>query len=43
VAAQLKLVRQKEAQAESKVRRGIKLQFWDERALKARGAIRYLD
>jgi 4-hydroxy-4-methyl-2-oxoglutarate aldolase len=43
VAAQLALVRQKEADAEEKIRRGEKLKFWDEAALAARGAIRYLD
>ncbi len=43
VAAQLELVRKKEAEAEAKVKRGEKLQFWDEGALKARGALRYVD
>lgn len=43
VAARLADVRAKEAQAESKVRRGEKLVFWDEAALSARGGVRYLD
>ncbi len=43
VAAQLKLVRQKEAEAEKKVLRGDKLEFWSEALLKAKAAIRYLD
>jgi 4-hydroxy-4-methyl-2-oxoglutarate aldolase len=43
VAAQLELVKQKEAEAEAKVKRGEKLNFWDEAALVARGAIRYVD
>jgi len=43
VAAQLKLVKQKEAEAENKVKRGEKLQFWDEAALRAKGALRYVD
>jgi 4-hydroxy-4-methyl-2-oxoglutarate aldolase len=43
VVAQLELVRQKEADAEAKVKRGEKLMFWDEAALAARGAIRYVD
>ena len=43
VAAQLKLVKQKEAEAENKVKRGEKLQFWDEAALLAKGALRYVD
>jgi regulator of RNase E activity RraA len=41
VAEQLKLVKQKEADAERKVLRGEKLQFWNEVALK--GRVRYLD
>ena len=43
VAAQLELVKQKEADAEARVKRGEKLQFWDEAALAARGALRYVD
>ena len=43
VAAQLKLVKRKEAEAENKVKRGEKLQFWDEAALLAKGALRYVD
>lgn len=43
VAAQLERVKQKEAEAEAKVKRGEPLQFWDEAALRAKGAIRYLD
>jgi 4-hydroxy-4-methyl-2-oxoglutarate aldolase len=43
VAGQLELVKQKEADAEGKVKRGEKLQFWDEAALVSRGAIRYVD
>jgi 4-hydroxy-4-methyl-2-oxoglutarate aldolase len=43
VVAQLELVKQKEADAEGKVKRGEKLKFWDEAALAARGAIRYVD
>jgi hypothetical protein len=43
VAAQLDLVKQKEAEAEAKVKRGEKLQFWDEAVLKARNAVRYVD
>lgn len=43
VAAQLQAVKQKEAEAEAKVRRGEKLEFWKESALAQRGAIRYLD
>jgi len=41
VADQLKLVKQKEADAERKVLRGEKLQFWNEAALQ--GRVRYLD
>jgi regulator of RNase E activity RraA len=41
VADQLKLVRQKEAEAERRVLRGEKLQFWSEAALE--GRVRYLD
>jgi regulator of RNase E activity RraA len=41
VADQLKLVKRKEADAERRVLRGEKLQFWDETALK--GHVRYLD
>jgi regulator of RNase E activity RraA len=41
VAEQLKLVKAKEAEAERKVLRGEKLQFWNEAALK--GRVRYLD
>lgn len=43
VAAQLKLVKQKEAEAERKVKRGEKLQFWNEAGLQAKSAIRYVD
>jgi regulator of RNase E activity RraA len=43
VAAQLRLVKQKEAEAEKKVKRGEKLKFWDEAALRAKGAVRYVD
>jgi len=43
VAAQLKLVKQKEAEAENKVKRGEKLKFWDEAGLLAKGAVRYVD
>lgn len=40
-AAQLKLVKKKEAEAEAKVKRGEKLTFWSEADLK--GRVRYLD
>jgi hypothetical protein len=36
-------IRQKEAEAERKIKRGEKLQFWNEAGLKAKGAIRYVD
>jgi 4-hydroxy-4-methyl-2-oxoglutarate aldolase len=36
VAAQLKLVKAKEAEAERKVKRGVKLGFWDPAAFKGR-------
>src|SRR5436853_131045 len=39
--AQLRLVKKKEAEAEAKVKRGEKLQFWNEADLK--GRVRYLD
>ena len=41
VAQQLREVKRKEAEAEAKVKRGEKLQFWSEAALK--GRVRYLD
>ncbi|MFN0041345.1 MAG: RraA family protein [Burkholderiales bacterium] len=41
VASQLELVRKKEAQAEARIRRGEKLNFWDPAALGTR--VRYLD
>lgn len=41
VTQQLKLVKKKEAEAEAKVKRGEKLQFWSEDSLKNR--LRYLD
>jgi 4-hydroxy-4-methyl-2-oxoglutarate aldolase len=41
VAKQLELVKKKEAAAEQSIRRGVKLQFWDERALGER--VRYVD
>lgn len=41
VAKQLELVKQKEAAAEQSIRRGVKLQFWDEKALGER--VRYVD
>jgi 4-hydroxy-4-methyl-2-oxoglutarate aldolase len=40
-AAQLRLVKKKEAEAEAKVKRGEKLQFWSEAELE--GRVRYLD
>ena len=40
-AAQLRLVKKKEAEAEAKVKRGEKLQFWSEAELD--GRVRYLD
>jgi 4-hydroxy-4-methyl-2-oxoglutarate aldolase len=43
VARQLDAVRQKEAEAEAKVKRGEKLAFWNEAELAARGALRYVD
>jgi 4-hydroxy-4-methyl-2-oxoglutarate aldolase len=42
VATQLDGVRAKEADALAKVRRGEKLAFWDEAALTARGAVRFV-
>lgn len=41
VARQLELVKKKEAAAEQSIRRGVKLQFWDEQALGER--VRYVD
>jgi 4-hydroxy-4-methyl-2-oxoglutarate aldolase len=41
VAERLELVKKKEADAEAKVKRGVKLKFWDEAALA--GRIRYVD
>lgn len=41
VAAQLEQVKKKEAEAEAKVKRGVKLKFWDPAALG--GRVRYLD
>jgi 4-hydroxy-4-methyl-2-oxoglutarate aldolase len=41
VAKQLELVKKKEAAAEQNIRRGVKLQFWDEQALGER--VRYVD
>lgn len=41
VAKQLELVKKKEAAAELGIRRGVKLQFWDEQALGER--VRYVD
>lgn len=41
VAKQLELVKKKEADAERNVRRGVKLQFWNEQALGER--VRYVD
>jgi 4-hydroxy-4-methyl-2-oxoglutarate aldolase len=41
VAKQLELVKKKEAAAELSIRRGVKLQFWDEQALGER--VRYVD
>jgi 4-hydroxy-4-methyl-2-oxoglutarate aldolase len=41
VAKQLELVQKKEAAAEQSIRRGVKLQFWDEKALGER--VRYVD
>jgi len=41
VAKQLELVKQKEAAAEQSIRRGVKLQFWDGKALGER--VRYVD
>jgi regulator of RNase E activity RraA len=43
VAARLSAVRVKEAEALDKVRRGEKLQFWNEAALASRGGVRYID
>lgn len=43
VAERLALVKQKEADAEAKVKRGEKLAFWDEASLADRGGVRYLD
>ena len=43
MAPQLKLVKQKAAEAENKVKRGEKLQFWDEPGPLAKGARRYVD
>jgi hypothetical protein len=36
-------VKQKEAEAETKVKRGEKLAFWNEASLADRGGVRYLD
>jgi 4-hydroxy-4-methyl-2-oxoglutarate aldolase len=41
VAQRLQIVKQKEAEAEAKVKRGVKLKFWDPAALGSR--VRYLD
>ena len=41
VAAQLEIVKKKEAEAEAKVKKGVKLKFWDEAALGSR--VRYVD
>jgi 4-hydroxy-4-methyl-2-oxoglutarate aldolase len=41
VAKQLELVKKKEAAAEETIRRGVKLQFWDEKTLGER--VRYVD
>jgi 4-hydroxy-4-methyl-2-oxoglutarate aldolase len=41
VAERLELVKQKEAEAEAKVKKGVKLKFWDPAALGSR--VRYLD
>lgn len=43
IAAQLELVRRKEAQAEAKLARGDALAFWEREALEQRGALRFLD
>jgi regulator of RNase E activity RraA len=43
VAERLDLVREKEAQSLARIRSGEKLQFWNEAAVAARGAVRYLD
>lgn len=43
VAERLDLVREKEAQALAKVKAGEKLGFWNEAALQARSAVRYVD
>jgi 4-hydroxy-4-methyl-2-oxoglutarate aldolase len=43
VAERLALVKQKEAEAETKVKRGEKLAFWNEASLADRGGVRYLD
>ena len=43
MAARLSAVRVKEAEALDKVRRGEKLQFWNEAALASRGGVRYID
>jgi 4-hydroxy-4-methyl-2-oxoglutarate aldolase len=40
---QLALVRQKEDNAQAKLRRGEALTFWDEASLSGRGGVRYLD
>jgi 4-hydroxy-4-methyl-2-oxoglutarate aldolase len=41
VAQRLQIVRQQEAEAEAKVKRGVKLKFWDPAAMGSR--VRYLD
>jgi 4-hydroxy-4-methyl-2-oxoglutarate aldolase len=41
VAAQLEIVKKKEADAEARVKKGVKLKFWDEAALGNR--VRYID
>jgi regulator of RNase E activity RraA len=43
VLERLEAVRQKEDNAQEKLRRGEALSFWDEASLVQRGAIRYLD
>lgn len=43
MAERLDLVREKEAQALAKVKAGEKLGFWNEAALQARSAVRYVD
>jgi 4-hydroxy-4-methyl-2-oxoglutarate aldolase len=40
---QLALVRQKEDNAQAKLRRGEALTFWDEASISGRGGVRYLD